>query len=322
LQDIIHDPGRGAPLAVVHFRDPYRFKTRKENFLAVEGMYTGQFIYCGKKGWYTHNSFNDVSLILNFPIYLATLQIGNVLPVGTMPEGTIVCNVEEQHGDRGTLARTSGNYATVIGHNPETKKTRIKLPSGAKKVIASNNRAMVGKWLDHICIMGGLFIYKLFYFQVLLLVADVLTSLSWRLVVPTINTRLSATAGQLFVVWLWTPLSIPTEVVTINTSVKLLPSRGVHPPVARSVSSLPGGRVVFVVAKLRSRVMIRCILCLIVVLHATAIKIHSGEPHPNFYEFISLVMNPEMSIWQTGTVVNLARKGTFLKKSEWIALTW
>ena len=62
-----------------------------------------------------------------------------------MPEGTIVCNVEEQHGDRGTLARTSGNYATVIGHNPETKKSRVKLPSGAKKVISSNNRAMVGK---------------------------------------------------------------------------------------------------------------------------------------------------------------------------------
>ncbi len=62
-----------------------------------------------------------------------------------MPEGTIVCNVEEQHGDRGALARTSGNYATVIGHNPETKRTRVKLPSGAKKVVSSNNRAMVGK---------------------------------------------------------------------------------------------------------------------------------------------------------------------------------
>lgn len=50
LQDIIHDPGRGAPLAVVHFRDPYKFKTRKELFIAPEGMYTGQFLYCGKKG--------------------------------------------------------------------------------------------------------------------------------------------------------------------------------------------------------------------------------------------------------------------------------
>merc|ERR1711971_1105528 len=34
-------------------------------------------------------------------------------------------------------------------HNPETKKTRVKLPSGSKKVIPSANRAMVG------CIAGG-----------------------------------------------------------------------------------------------------------------------------------------------------------------------
>ncbi|XP_076370570.1 ribosomal protein L8 [Tachypleus tridentatus] len=123
LQEILHDPGRGAPLARVIFRDPYRYKLRKELFLAAEGMYTGQFVYCGKK---------------------ATLQVGNVLPVGTMPEGTIVCNLEEKTGDRGRLARCSGNYATVISHNPETKKTRVKLPSGSKKVLPSANRAMVG----------------------------------------------------------------------------------------------------------------------------------------------------------------------------------
>ena len=50
IKDIIHDPGRGAPLAKVVFRDPYRFKLRKETFIATEGMYTGQFVYCGKKG--------------------------------------------------------------------------------------------------------------------------------------------------------------------------------------------------------------------------------------------------------------------------------
>ena len=74
---------------------------------------------------------------------LATLQVGNVLPVGAMPEGTIVCNLEEKAGDRGALARASGNYATVIAHNPETKKSRVKLPSGSKKVVSSANRAMV-----------------------------------------------------------------------------------------------------------------------------------------------------------------------------------
>lgn len=75
----------------------------------------------------------------------AQLNIGNVLPVGTMPEGTIVCCLEEKPGDRGKLARASGNYATVISHNPETKKSRVKLPSGSKKVISSANRAVVGK---------------------------------------------------------------------------------------------------------------------------------------------------------------------------------
>jgi large subunit ribosomal protein L8e len=123
IREVIHDPGRGAPLAQVVFRDPYKYKLRKELFLAAEGMYTGQFVYCGKK---------------------ATLQIGNVLPIGTMPEGTIVCNLEEKAGDRGRIARASGQYATVISHNPDTRKTRVKLPSGAKKVVPSINRAMVG----------------------------------------------------------------------------------------------------------------------------------------------------------------------------------
>ena len=71
--------------------------------VAAEGMYTGQFIYCGRK---------------------AHLTIGNVMPVGNMPEGTIVCNLEEKTGDRGKVARASGNYATVIAHNPDTKRTR------------------------------------------------------------------------------------------------------------------------------------------------------------------------------------------------------
>jgi len=123
VKDVIHDSGRGAPLAIVHFRDPYRYKIRKELFVAVEGMYTGQFIYCGKK---------------------AHLTLGNVMPIGTMPEGTIISNLEEKTGDRGKLARASGNYATVIAHNPDTKRTRVKLPSGTKKVIPSANRAMVG----------------------------------------------------------------------------------------------------------------------------------------------------------------------------------
>lgn len=87
VSDVMHDPGRGAPLALVKFRNQYKFGTDKELIVAAEGMFTGQFIYCGRK---------------------ASLNVGNVLPVGSMPEGTAVCNLEEKFGDRGRLAKTSG----------------------------------------------------------------------------------------------------------------------------------------------------------------------------------------------------------------------
>lgn len=123
VKEIIHDPGRGAPLARVAFRSPYTPKTHTETFIANEGMYSGMFIYVGKN---------------------AALSIGNVLPLGQVPEGTVVSNVEEKTGDRGALGRTSGNYVTVIGHNPDEGKTRVKLPSGAKKVVLSSARGMIG----------------------------------------------------------------------------------------------------------------------------------------------------------------------------------
>ncbi len=110
-------------MAKVAFRDPYKYKTRVETFIAAEGMYTGQFVYVGKK---------------------ASLTVGNVLPLSQMPEGTIICNVEQKVGDRGSLARCSGNYATIIGHNFDEGVSRIKLPSGAKKVLPMNARGMVG----------------------------------------------------------------------------------------------------------------------------------------------------------------------------------
>jgi len=123
VKSIIHDPGRGAPLAKVQFKHTYKYRNVVETFIAPEGLYSGQFIYCGKN---------------------AVLTVGNVLPVGDLPEGTIVCNVESKVGDRGTLARASGNYATIITQNPDEGKTRIKLPSGAKKTVSSICRGMIG----------------------------------------------------------------------------------------------------------------------------------------------------------------------------------
>jgi len=123
VKEIIHDPGRGAPLARVVFRDPYRFKLKKELVVACEGLHTGMFIYFGAK---------------------AELTIGNVLPVGKMPEGTIICNLESQTGDRANIAKASGTSCIVVGHSEDGKKTRVRLPSGARKTVRSTNRAMIG----------------------------------------------------------------------------------------------------------------------------------------------------------------------------------
>lgn len=74
-----------------------------------------------------------VSTLVNLSMLVkASLNVGNILPLGACPEGTIVSNVEEKVGDRGALGRTSGNYVIIIGHNPDENKTRVKLPSGAK----------------------------------------------------------------------------------------------------------------------------------------------------------------------------------------------
>lgn len=106
------------------FRNTKKYMHDKELFVAAEGIYTGQFLYCGKK---------------------AQLVVGNTLPIGSMPEGSIICNVEAKLGDRGVLAKASGEYCILISHNPDTGFSRIKLPSGSKKTIPSGCRGTIGQ---------------------------------------------------------------------------------------------------------------------------------------------------------------------------------
>lgn len=123
IKNIVHDPGRGAPLCEVVFHDPYRYKLKKELWVAVEGSHTGQFVYCGTK---------------------AQLTVGNVLPLAKMPEGTVISMCEEKAADRGRFARASGTSCMVVGHSDDGKKTRVRLPSGSRKSLPSTCRAIVG----------------------------------------------------------------------------------------------------------------------------------------------------------------------------------
>merc|ERR1711924_101224 len=95
----------------------------KEMFPAVEGTYSGQFIYCGAK---------------------AQLVVGNTMPLKSMPEGTVISNVEVRPGDRGVIARCSGDYAAIIAHDVDKARSKIRLPSGSKKWVQNTCRATVG----------------------------------------------------------------------------------------------------------------------------------------------------------------------------------
>ena len=113
---LIHDPGRGAPLAYVELETGERYYT-----LATEGFHEGQIIEVGGK---------------------ASVRVGNVIPVGLIPEGTTICNIELLPGDGGKLARSSGAYATVVSHTPDG--TMISLPSGKTRYVNDLCLATIG----------------------------------------------------------------------------------------------------------------------------------------------------------------------------------
>lgn len=117
VKDIIHDPGRTTPLASVLLNDNTKILT-----LASEGVKIGDKI-----------KFSGDTQDVGF---------GNVLPLGKIPEGTPIYNVELSPGDGGKLVRAGGTTATIASH--EKNRTVIQLPSGRFKAIDSSCRATIG----------------------------------------------------------------------------------------------------------------------------------------------------------------------------------
>jgi len=64
-------------------------------------------------------------------------ELGNIMQLGDIPTGKIVCNIELRPNDGGKIIRSSGSSAQVL--SIEGKKVMIKLPS--KKKVAFNARA-------------------------------------------------------------------------------------------------------------------------------------------------------------------------------------
>jgi len=114
--DLLHNPGRGAPLAKLKTPDNKEFYVN-----AVEGMYVGQEI----------SIYNTKEL-----------KPGDILKLKDIPPGTLVSSVERVPGDGGKLGRSSGSYVQVLGKSGDG--IEVLLPSGKSIVLNPECRAVIG----------------------------------------------------------------------------------------------------------------------------------------------------------------------------------
>ncbi|TAL47602.1 50S ribosomal protein L2 [archaeon] len=111
--NILHDPGRSAPVAVVKSDG----KTVLQ--IAPEGLQVGSVIKYG----------GDVA-------------IGNVIELSNIPEGTKISGIETYPGSGPKICRSSGVFAQVLGKSGD--KVSLQFSSGVIKDIDARCRATIG----------------------------------------------------------------------------------------------------------------------------------------------------------------------------------
>ncbi len=116
VMDIIHERGRDAPLAKIKFDDGnYSYVP------AADGTVVGSKIEIGNE---------------------AAPSSRNILSLESIPDGTLICNLEKNIGDGGKLIKAAGSSAIVFSHS--TDSVKIKFPSGRILDVNPKCRAMIG----------------------------------------------------------------------------------------------------------------------------------------------------------------------------------
>ena len=113
---IEYDPNRSANIALINYVDG-----EKRYILAPKGLEVGMEIISGEE---------------------ADIKVGNALPMGNMPEGTVIHNIEMQPGKGGQVARSAGVSAQILGK--EGKYVTVRLASGEVRKFLAVCRATVG----------------------------------------------------------------------------------------------------------------------------------------------------------------------------------
>ena len=113
---IEYDPNRSARIALVQYEDG-----EKRYIIAPNGLKVGQVIESGSG---------------------VAPEVGNTLPLGEIPVGTLVHNIELRPGQGGAMARSAGTYAQLAAR--EGNHAILRLPSGETRMVLVSCRATVG----------------------------------------------------------------------------------------------------------------------------------------------------------------------------------
>ncbi len=116
VETIEYDPNRSANIALVCYADGER-----AYIIAPQGLKVGQKIISGDK---------------------VDIEIGNAAPIGTLPIGANIHNIELTLGRGGQLARSAGSFAIITGRDGDY--VIIKLPSGEARKVHARCRATIG----------------------------------------------------------------------------------------------------------------------------------------------------------------------------------
>lgn len=117
VKSIEYDPNRTCRIALIYYADG-----EKKYIIAPNGLQVGQEIVSGKE---------DINP-----------EVGNALPLGKIPFGTIVHNIEMKPGQGGILARSAGSYAQLTARDGNY--AVLKLPSGETRMVLTSCMATVG----------------------------------------------------------------------------------------------------------------------------------------------------------------------------------
>jgi large subunit ribosomal protein L2 len=114
---IEYDPNRTARIALLHYVDG-----DKRYILAPDGLKQGDVVSSSKH---------------------ADIRPGNSLPVGEIPAGTMIHNVELKRGKGGQLVRSAGVAAQLMAKDGDY--AQVKLPSGEIRKVHVTCRATIGQ---------------------------------------------------------------------------------------------------------------------------------------------------------------------------------